>query len=576
MAAHKKIVCGREGFLFFLVGLMLAGARAYAASPPNVVLIVLDACREDRIDAARNGMPVMPHLSNFPAVRFRNAISPAPWTLPSMVSVFTSLYVDAHQVHSGKTHVPENLESAASYLKKAGYTTLCVQTNSLMNVEIGCNRGFDVYDYQLLAPADKATALALDHVANAKPPFFLYVHYMDLHECSWPPDDYLSLMGYPTPGLSPEEQKYVENSLSYTINNNLYVYGYKLKRIVPEASAIMKEARWSVYDAAARFADEQSGILIDTLLERYPNTVVVVVADHGEHFWEHGYLGHTLTLYEQLIHVPLFIKAPGLKPATVDSLVETIDILPTIAALAGLPARPAWQGRDLFAPREPDAPVFSSGKFNVLCIKGKSEVVRLGSKKLIFHGDLSLDPFGLYLLAVKLIRNMQLDRMELYDLAADPAETANLASEQPELARQLMAMLYAHLRTNALANGSDGPVIAKPAVSSAEEGSKIALTAGAGSDYRWFKNSQQVANDIPHIVGANTSMLTIHPLRIDNSGDYECMYREATKTQCLRITDPFTLEVTPENGFPTVGILTVAAFVCVIFAGLFLWKRASA
>jgi len=551
--------------LFLLLGLILHGVpvhaeprsgEQHAATPPNIVLIVLDACREDRIEATRNGQPVMPYLRNFPAVRFRKALSSAPWTTPAMVSILSSLYVDTHQVHGPKTKIPERMESAASYLKKAGYSTLCMQTNGMVNLNLGFGRGFDVYDYQLNLPGDEVTAQALAHVANATPPFFLYAHYMDTHDPYEPPPSYRTLMGYPNPGLKPEEKAHVEDPSSYIMDNNSYVYGLKPWRSFPEASETMKEALQILYDSAARFVDEQSGMLIDTLLARYPNTVIVVVADHGEHFWEHGYLGHTVTLYEPLVHVLLFIKAPGLAPTTVDSLVETTDILPTIAALAGLPARPTWQGHDLFTSIEPRGPVFSCGKFDMIGHMGEAEMVRLDSMKLICKSQKNL--------------------LELYDLAMDPEEMTNLASTQPAITEQLMTLLYDHLRTNALISRSNGFAMSPSSVSSTKEGSRIALTAGSGVGHRWFRDGQLIAKNPPRLVGTNTSTLTINPFNIDDTGDYECVYHEA-KTLRLQITDPFTLS---ENKFPGLKTLIASAFICVALvcialAGFRLWKRAS-
>ena len=517
--------------LLLLLGGLLFGVPARADTPPNVVLIVLDACREDEVDATRNGEPVMPHLSSFSAVRFRNAVSAASWTRPSIASVLTSLYVDTHQIHDVSTSLPANLESAASYLKEAGYKTLCVQASGNVSPSYGFNQGFDVYDYIEGVPSNTVTSHALALTESVTEPFFLYAHYMAPHGPYWPPESYRTLMGYPDPLLSTEERAIVENFSPYAQDNNEYLIGYKPERVFPELSSVGKDSARTLYDSNARFADEYSGLLVDTLLASYPNTVVIILADHGEHFWEHGFLAHVLTVYEQLVHVPLFIKGPGLAPATVDSFVQTVDILPTIAALAGLPARSTWQGRDLFAPRDPLGPVFSCGKYGTPYYRDL-EMVRLGSMKLICD------------------RNS--GGVELYDLDTDPGETTNLASVQPAVTDQLTAVLYSHLRQNARANGSDGPIAASPRGSPMEKGSKINLTAGVGASYRWFKDGQLLEEDAPHVEGTDTCMLTIYPLETDDAGEYECLYTGGT-TQCLKITNPFTLQVFPANSLPGAG-----------------------
>lgn len=401
---------------------------------PNVVLVVLDALRADRVDAVRNGEPVMPHLAQYARenVRFTRAISPCTWTRPAVASILTSLYVDTHQVVYGRDprypdtgpddSLPKTCEGLATFLKKAGYATYAVQTNANCAAPMGFAEGFDRYDYAGFVPGDVVTQRALDQLKIAASPFFLYVHYMDPHIPYGPPEAYRKLFGFP-PALSSEELKTVTNFMDYFWDHVDLFTGNKPQRGFAELSSEAKEAVRMLYDGDVRFLDDALDRFLTRLHERYPNTFVIVLADHGEHFWDHGALGHGLTEYGEELDVPLIVSGPGLRSAAIARRVGTIDVAPTVAALLHLEPNPRWQGSDLFLDRK-EAPVFSLTRSLNPSFNTDFETVVLARLKLILNN-----------------RNGQL---ELYDLAADPLEMQDLAVERRADAEKLKTLLLQH------------------------------------------------------------------------------------------------------------------------------------
>lgn len=451
LAAIASLVVMGFGFtrLTRPVGPTLSGEEG-PSNAINVVLIVLDALRADYVAGECNGVPVMPKLSRLAeeSVRFTNAVTPCTWTRPAMASIFTSLHVDAHQVYfsndprSSKKAIadalPGSSETLASYLGKLKYTTVGVQTNANLVSDLGFAQGFDSYYYMSTVPANEVTTLAIEKIRRAYEPFFLYVHYMDPHMPYDPPARYRKLFGWP-PGIDAAELHIVTNFKRYFWDLCDRVTGNKEKSDFEELSPKAKEALQRLYAGECRFLDDELARLLDHFRNEKDNTLIIIVADHGEHFWEHGYLGHGLTMYEEELRVPFFMLGAGLKPRAIDVPVEMLDILPTVAGLVGGPSRPTWQGMRLFdgIRQGGDTPVFSYTRGPYPACNTDLEMVR--------RGDL------------KLIVNRKHNRVELYDLAADPRERTDLAAERPEDVAKMKAMLDAHREQNIKDRQQDAP-----------------------------------------------------------------------------------------------------------------------
>lgn len=452
---NKMVIVSVIGACLLLgVGLVVGGIVLLAPARPklavadtkaavvkqNVVLIVLDALRMDRVFAQRDGKPLMPCLAEIAARSrcFTHAWSPCSWTRPAMASIFTSLHVDAHQVYYDYGPVdnpqaaalPDGIETMAGVFRKAKFTTLGVQTNGNLVPNFGFASGFDCYDYLADAPAGDVTDRALARVKQVRKPFFLYVHYIDPHAPYMPPEAYRE--GVAGLNLSEQDRKTVMDFMPYLYEHADVLTGRKERGEIPLLSPAGQDAVRLLYDGEARYLDDQLRRLMVRLGD-FPDTYVFILADHGEHFWEHDQLGHGLSLYEELVHVPLLMMGPGIAPGQVDMNVETVGVLPTMAELVKLPVNPAWQGRSLLH-TDQETPVFSftqspAPRYNVYL-----EAVRVGNWKLILDRKQS--------------------RVALYDLATDPGEVHDLSGEQVDRVRTMTDLLEEHRAKNIAARGS--------------------------------------------------------------------------------------------------------------------------
>lgn len=416
-----------------------------AAVKKNVVLIVVDTLRGDRLHAQHGGVPVMPKLAAFAqtAWEFKNAYAQATWTKPSVVSMLTSLYPATHHTQFGIQAkmvenqdmtietIPENIETAGQFFKQAGYTTAAVQTNWHLQPQYGFGRGFDTYVMDKWQPAEKVTSDAIGLLDQINEPFFLYAHYFDPHATYDPPEAYKSMFG-PVPEITNEDRYLLtaeDYHQGYYLDKLLHDIGQRSNRRYGAFTGQGREYIRYMYDGECRYIDDEVMRLIDYLRNK-GDTIVVFVSDHGEEFWEHGSIGHSKTVYHELTHVPMIMKVPGMPPAAVDTPVETIDILPTIAAQLAIGALPAWQGRDVAAlaqGRETEGrPVFSETRGSIR------------EAGLFFEMALEGDN--------ALIVDHRQEKAALYNVAADPGETANLAESEPETFRRLQRMLDEHHR----------------------------------------------------------------------------------------------------------------------------------
>lgn len=275
-------------------------------SGDSVLLVTFDTTRADRLGCYGNEKAVTPTLDALASggVLFEDAQSPVPLTLPAHTSLLTGRYPREHGVHNnGREGVAEGLPTLATIFKEKGYKTGAFVASFVLDSRYGLDRGFDVYDDDMGTasletsplererPANVVTdrALAwLETVKNDK--FFLWVHFYDPHDPYKPPAEFHGV------GQGP-------------------------------------------YDAEIAFADSQLGRLVKALeaAKVRDRTLVVVTADHGEAFGEHGEIGHSLFLSEAVLHVPLIFNHPKVAKAgtRIPAVVEALDLFPTILDLFG-------------------------------------------------------------------------------------------------------------------------------------------------------------------------------------------------------------------------------------------------
>ena len=377
----------------------------------NLVLVVIDSLRYDRISRDRNGVPFMPKLRDLASrsLFFENAFTQATWTKPAVTSIMTSLYPEVHKTLYGVTvslgidsqttvdGLPENIEPMAELLKKNGFSTVAIQTNINLNESSGLSRGFDEYVVKPYpgCTATETTDLALTKLRTIQKPFFLYVHYMDPHHPYSPPERYHTVFETP-PELNENDRQLLEGfSEGYYLDKVLFEIGIKPSRNLGDLSADGKKYVELMYDGEVRYTDDELDRLVQEITTQFPNTFIMITADHGEEFWEHGSIGHSKTVYEELAHVPLLLYGPGIQKERVSRPVELIDILPTVASLLDIARSDLWQGISLLN-SDQDAslrPIFIETRGSLREANLFLRAIQLGQKKLVRNVSRNEDRF---------------------------------------------------------------------------------------------------------------------------------------------------------------------------------------
>ncbi|MDR3634909.1 MAG: sulfatase [Isosphaeraceae bacterium] len=456
----------------FAYGIVTAEDRATALSAagqgkPNVLLVVLDTVRADHLSLYGYHRPTTPNLDRISrlGIRFDQARSTAPYTMPSHASMFTGRW--PHEMNDVQySPLDQRYPTLAEYLRDRGFRTGGFVGNTYYcNEWFGLARGFshyedypqrreptpsemlrsvrlgrgllaagawlglaeaDSYDQRVTAADVNRRALDwLDRQANptADAPFFLFVNYIDAHSPYFPPGDYarrFSELGKTLHGY---------NLLSTTQRK-------KLSENTPEdhqkrltAASLLGDA----YDDCIGYLDEQLGRLLSELDRRgvLDNTLVIVTSDHGEHIGEHELFGHATSLYQPLVHVPLVIVPPkGRRPSGeaapgqfVGKPVSLRAIPATVLDVLGFDGKGSpFPGGSLTrtAGEGANDPVLSE-----LDLKDHSRTTRPGQ----WHSPAAYGPMqSLASDGLAYIRNGN-DREELYDLERDPADREDLASK---------------------------------------------------------------------------------------------------------------------------------------------------
>lgn len=437
MLAQWRLACGvassRLGFWTVCTALVAAScAPAESGRPPNVVLISVDSLRADHLGTYGYARDTSPAIDAFAAeaVVFEAAFSQAPWTLPSHASLLTSQYPRTHRADGLRARLAPGVETLASVLSAAGYDTAAVVTGPFMKRTFGLDAGFRSYDDSLATrslrgshagvTSNRLHERALTQLDRLKPPFFLFLHYWDVHYDYEPPEPYDRL-------FDPDYDGTLDGK-SFEQN--------------PEVHAGMEardlEHLVALYDGEIRHFDGYLRRLLEALRQRglTEDTIIVFTADHGDEFYEHGEKGHGHSIYNELVRVPLLIRAPGAAGGLrVSRTVQHVDVFPTILELAGLePRAHDLQGRSLVPLLEggslPSRPVFvETSRFR----RAKSPQAPKpgGPAKPIAAVRPGRRSFSTALSVIegrhKLIRHSDpAFADELYDLQADPGEVQAL------------------------------------------------------------------------------------------------------------------------------------------------------
>ncbi|MFH0862344.1 MAG: sulfatase [Candidatus Altiarchaeota archaeon] len=285
----------------------------------NVVIIVVDALRADHVSCLGYGRNTTPNICKFAedGVLFREMLANSPSTKPSIASLFTSLYPSQHNAIDNEQGLNGNFTTLAEILKENGYGTYAVNSNAAIWANFNLNQGFIDWNDTNRTDAADINRIVFGQMRNYPMPFFLYVHYLDPHA------------PYTAPG---EYYKYFNKDYNGSVTGDRpYTGTYNRKYFTNNPQEL--EQLKTFYDNEIVFVDSKIGEFIGRLKAEgiYNSSIIILMADHGEMFLEHGQLEHSNGLYGEVIEVPLIVKIPGYRTNTTSKTrVQTIDVMPTI------------------------------------------------------------------------------------------------------------------------------------------------------------------------------------------------------------------------------------------------------
>lgn len=402
-------------------------------SAPNVIVLLVDTLRADALGcygARPTPSPTLDRLAG-EGVVFEEAVAQSSWTMPSVASLFTGLQPRSHGAFGdlrrrrgeelpGGEFLADGVVTWAELAARAGITTVGLSANPLVSRATNLAQGFESFvDFpwdpkgRNWTPAAEINRAFLRWLApNRGYRFVASLHFMEPHDPYTPPP---ALRPEPPPGVRAAVAAGWIRDLANRVNWHAG----------PPAPPAEIDYLRQLYAGEIRAWDDALALLLEGVeaLGLRESTVIIVTADHGEEFQEHGHLAHGAHLYEESIRVPLVIAGPGIARGRRPEVAQGIDLLPTLAAILGLAPPPGLAGHDLLADHEA-SPVISETARGIAPDGGRVDVVS------VRHAGW------------KLIRTPALDQTELYDLARDRGERENRYGSAPE-GERLAALLAA-------------------------------------------------------------------------------------------------------------------------------------
>jgi arylsulfatase A-like enzyme len=423
---------------------------------PNVIFLIVDALRAHNVSCYGYERPTTPHLDRFAAhnLRFQRAFTTATWTIPSHASLLTGLYLSQHRIENvnANRRLHPAIVTLPQALQQSGYRTTLFTQNPLFSPEhnfdqfgrwYGFGRHFDkradaasaarwqrlygkVDRYRRkLSNSRQLFGAMLRHIqANEGQPFLMMANVTDVHY-PWavPPLALLRELG--------GDVRHLANGEMY--DPNPFQFNSRLRPITEQHRTI-----WRIlYDSSIRHIDHEIGRFLEQLKrwQGYDNTIVIITADHGEMLGDgRDIFGHTLTLHDHVMHVPLLLRHPDYGQGTVEGVVQTLDLFPSLlewcqADVTGIEAaqrqRPPLS-QAIAAPGAEQGTAFAEEDYT------QSYDVR--GSLLRMNRELEPERYPQQQIAVRSAWHKLLwrsdGRHELYDLNADAAEAHNRIEDQ--------------------------------------------------------------------------------------------------------------------------------------------------
>jgi len=407
---------------------------------PNLILISFDGLQAKHLKSYGYELDTAPNLEALlnQSTTFTNTVSPASWTVPAHMSIFTSMFPSEHKVVNkfsdydlaNKKGVIANLKklsptavTLAEILKTAGYATGGFTGDAGVGPQFGFNQGFDTYfETETFGGLTGSAPKALEWLAQNKAnPFFLFLHGYDVH------GQHELVGGSKGTYVSPDYKG--EYTGSKVEQGKLREEGLANGEIALSAEDV---AFWrAIYDEKIGRADLEFKNFMDqaAAMGALDNTIVIVMSDHGTEFYEHKRFDHGFSLYGEVINTLFAIRTPGqTQGQKVNQLVSTLDLLPTVLGLLeienpvpnqirGVDLTPALSGQDVAHN------VFSETDYRLYTFKRSFQT-----------------PDGW-----KLILTLENGQKELYNLVLDPTEQTNLITKNPQKGYELEQTLRAHI-----------------------------------------------------------------------------------------------------------------------------------
>jgi arylsulfatase A-like enzyme len=421
---------------------MIASCAEPEPSRPNLLLVSIDSLRADHLHAYGYERETSPNLDRLAdeGVLFSNALSPSSWTLPSHVTLLTSIPPEAHRVRTARTRLDEAVTTLAETLRDAGYRTGAVVGGPFLRRVYGYDQGFEEYDESVVkrrkeshtgtnSPELVSRSLAWLrrwHESREREPFFLFLHLWDVHYDYTPPAPFDTLFDPDYEGSATFED--------FEDNPN----------VKPGMDERDLEHLVALYDGEIRYTDDQLGRVLFALgkMGISDDTLVVVTADHGDEFLDHGGKGHTGRLFEEIVRVPLVIRLPGrVAPGrSIDAPMRLMDVGPTILGLLGLAAPEGYglrEGPDAARARDVSAWLRDpppTEPFPELVALAEARVLAPNVQTSIRRGRWKLMRFQLGQRSVYRLFDLESDPGERRDAARLPANSERFSELQRELA----------------------------------------------------------------------------------------------------------------------------------------------
>jgi len=395
----------------------LPSAPAAKKTFEHIYIWMCDTLRADKVHVYNLKTNVLtPHYDAFAAdaTRFAWAQVQGTWSLPSQASMLTGVYPNVHKATEQASKINAQLPIAPEIFKKAGFKTGLFSSNGYVSSKWGFGRGFDenrnFVRENLPNGADNLWATAKKWILPGKAkPQFVYLAVIEPHVIYNPKKEFLKLY-WDKPYTGPIKPVLTGIQLG------------KIKKGTLKVNDTDKAYLEALHNAEITQSDTAFGVFLADLKAAglYDSSVVIVISDHGDEFWDHGDVGHAQGPHQELVHVPFMIHAPGLLPAgrVIETEVEAMDLAPTALELAGIPVPDSMQGQSVVS-------------------AALDEVAHTPASSLTQNGTMAR---GLKSGRYRFIHS-GVGHMELYDEIEDPRERTELVGKRPIALRQMRNIL---------------------------------------------------------------------------------------------------------------------------------------